>query len=149
MITDRLATFGLDLALNTGAAGSYIIGDWIDIGALRDLGHGENLFLVMQMSATATSGGAATLQMSLVSNTATPLVTSGATVHLQTGAIALASLTAGRNLLTAVLPMEGLAYQRYIGIMQTTGTAAFTGGRIDAFLTQTPARWRPYADAVN
>jgi hypothetical protein len=149
MITDRYNTFALDVALNTGAAGDYIIGDWIDIGALRDIGQGNNLFLVMQMSAAATSGGSATLQMSLVSNTATPLVTSGASVHAQTGVFPLAQLTLGRNLLTMVLPLEGIAYQRYVGIRQTTGTAAFTGGKIDAFLTPTPAKWRAYADGVN
>lgn len=149
MIIDKSARFCDATLLNTGAAGNYIIGDWIDLQNVRDIGQGGDLYLVMLVDTTATSGGAATLQLSLVSNSATPLVTAGATVHAVTPVFALAQLTTGRTLLVVQLPLEGAAYQRYLGIQQTTGVAAFTGGRVDAFLTPTPAAWKAYADAVN
>lgn len=149
MITDRTTTFALSTLLNTGAAGDYIIGDWIDLQNVRDLGQGQDCYFVAQVDTTATSGGAATLQLGLVSNDNTPLVTAGATVHLLSSVFTLAQLTVGRSLLVATLPYEGPAYKRYLGIRQTTGTAAFTGGRIDAFLTFDPAVWKSYTDAFN
>lgn len=149
MIIDKTACFAEATLLHTGGAGTYIIGDWIDLRNVRDIGQGGDLYLVILVDTAATSGGAATLQLSLVSNGATPLVTAGATVHAATPVFPLAQLTAGKSLLVVRLPLEGNAYQRYLGIMQTTGVAAFTGGRVDAFLTPTPAAWKAYADAVN
>lgn len=149
MITDRLTTFCLATALNTGAAGDYIIGDWIDLQNVRDLGQGQDAYLVMQVDTAATSGGSATLQLGLVSNDASPLLASGANTHLLSSVFALASLTTGKSLFVGCLPYEGPAYKRYLGIRQTTGVAAFTAGKVDAFLTFDPAVWKAYADAQN
>ena len=69
MICDALATFCDNTALNTGAAGTYIIGDVIDLGAtsggLRD---DQNIYLVATVATTATSGGAATGAFDLVTD---------------------------------------------------------------------------------
>jgi hypothetical protein len=32
-------------------------------------------------------------------------------------------------------------YERYLGILQTTGSAAVSAGKINAFLTSEPAMW--------
>jgi len=56
----------------------------------------------------------------------------------------VASMTAGKTLMAVQLPMEGTAYERYIGIQQVTGTAAFTAGKVNAFLVDDVARWKAY-----
>lgn len=155
MILDDRLEFCDAQALNTGAAGTYNLGDVIDtqgqaIGAAnltRDLGAHEPLYLVLRVTTAATSGGSATGQFRLVSDdTATPN-TSTATVHFTSAAIPVASLTAGALIAMVMLPAG--SYERYLGIQQITGTAAFTAGAIDAFLTNDPAAWRAYADNVS
>ena len=148
MITDRLNTFALDVAMNTGAAGSYLIGDVIPLlYTPRDIGQGQPLYLVIQVSELATSAGSATASFALVSDAQPAIATDGsATVHVQTATFPVAQLIVTKSLLIAALPLEGPAYEGYLGILQTTGVAAFTAGKIDAFLTPVPATYRAYPD---
>ena len=152
MILDDRLEFADAAALNTGAAGTYNIGDVIDTRAatidpnVTKDHEGSELYLVIRVATTATSGGAATGQFRLVSDdTATPSTTT-ATVHATSAAIAVASLTAGATVMVTRLPAG--SYERYIGVQQITGTAAFTAGAVDAFLVSDPALWRAYADNV-
>lgn len=149
MITDRLNTFCSAVALNTGAAGTYNVGDIIDLEAVRDIGQGEPLYLVITVTTTATSGGSATGQFRLVSDATTTISTTTATVHATSDAFAVADMSAGTNLMKMVIPMEGNAYERYLAVQQITGTAAFTAGAIDAYLTPQPDGWKAYPDAAN
>ncbi len=149
MILDERTEFCDATSLNTGAAGRYLLGDVVDLEAgSRDIGNGQQLYVVIQIDTTATSGGAATGEFSIVSDAQAAIATDGtATVHASTGAVALANLTAGR---TFILDFpQGLIYERYLGILQTTAVAAFTAGKINAFLTLDPSLWRAYADANN
>src|SRR6476646_8831253 len=139
MVRDQRLTFSATtspLALNTGAAGSYLIGDVIDLSQTgRDIGSGEgigDLFLYIIVATAATSGGSATLQISLVTSDASNL--SGATTVVSTAAIPVASLVSGYVVYALRLPPA--VYKRYIGIQQTTGTAAFTAGSIYAFFAE-------------
>lgn len=144
MIGDKLNTFGEALALNTGGAGSYIIGDQIDLGVDRNIGVAPGLgqlYLVITVDTAATSGGSATGQFSLVTD-ADPALGSPVVIF-STPAFAVANMTAGAILAVVALPVSD-AYERYIGIQQTTGTAAFTAGKINAFLTHTPPARRAY-----
>jgi hypothetical protein len=65
--------------------------------------------------------------------------------------IPVASLVAGTNICAIALPMDAISapYERYIGIRQVTGTAAFTAGAISVYLVHDVARVKHYADAVN
>lgn len=147
MILDERTEFCDATALNTGGAGSYLIGDVIDLGvAGRDIGQATPLYLVIEVDTTATSGGSATGQFNLVTDDNASL--SSPTTLYSTRAFPVASMTAGTTLFAAQLPVEGVAYERYIGIQQVTGTAAFTAGKVNAFLTHTPAAWKAY-DAPN
>lgn len=145
MITDKLLTIADDTALNTGAAGNYVIGDQIDlqvtangIGAL--LGQAA-LYLVIVVEDAATSGGAATATFSLLTDDDPAL--GSPNVVASSGTLAVANMTAGT--LVAVIPVApGVAWQRYIGLRQTTGTAAFTAGSINAFFTQSPPARHQY-----
>lgn len=148
MIADALLTFADNTALNTGAAGSYIIGDQIDLQVARNIGVGVGegqLYFVAIVETTATSGGSATLQLNLVTDDNGSL--SSPTVLASSAAIAVASLTQGRLITVLALPILD-TYERYIGIQQVTGTAAFTAGKINAFLTTTPPARRAYPDGI-
>jgi hypothetical protein len=142
MILDERNEFCDATALNTGAAGSYLIGDVIDLSVARDLGGDRALYLVVQVDTTATSGGSATGQFNLVTDDNASL--SSPTTLVSSQAWPVASMTAGTTLMAVQLPMEGTAYERYIGIQQVTGTAAFTAGKVNAFLTMDVARWKAY-----
>ena len=154
MILDERTEFADATALNTGAAGTYNIGDVIDLqgqaigtaNLTRDLGAVDPLWLVIRVATAATSGGSATGQFRLVSDDSGTISTTTATVHYTSAAIPVASLTAGATV--AVVQLPSGSYERYLGIQQITGTAAFTAGAIDAFLTADPAIWRAYADNV-
>jgi len=142
MILDERGEFCDATALNTGAAGSYLLGDVVDLGVARDLGGDQALYLMVTVDTAATSGGSATGQFNLVTDDNSSL--SSPTVVVSSVAWPVASMTAGKTLMAVQLPMEGTAYERYIGIQQVTGTAAFTAGKVNAFLTTDVARWKAY-----
>ena len=143
MILDELQEFCDATALNTGAAGSYLIGDVVDLGSApttQDVGNGEGLYLVIQVDTAVTSGGSATVQFHLCSDAQAAIATDGsATYHFSTAAIAKATLVAGYAVAIVELPLG--TYERYLGVLQTTGTAALTAGKVNAFLTKDPAKW--------
>ena len=146
MILDKRNEFCDAVALNTGAAGTYLVGDQIDLGAVaRDVGNGEPMYLVITVDTLPTSAGAATAQFQLASDASASIATNGtATVHLETKAFAISEMAAGQMLAAIALPLEGVAYERYLGVLQITGTAAFTAGKINAFLTHDVAKWKSY-----
>ena len=149
MILDELTEFADALALNTGAAGTYLIGDVIDLGAgskpLFDIAEAR---LVINVDTTVTSAGAATVTFQLASYSAAAIDTTGlATVHWASAAIPKATLVAGYTVAIAGLPKLPV-YARYLGILQITGTAALTAGKINAFLTRDAANWTAIADGV-
>jgi hypothetical protein len=145
MILDKRNEFCDATALNTGGAGTYLVGDQIDLGTARDVGNGQPVYLVITVDTLPTSGGSATAQFSLASDASASIATDGsASVHFSTKAFAISEMAAGQVLAAIALPMEGVAYERYLGLLQTTGTAAFTGGKINAFLTNDVAKWKAY-----
>jgi hypothetical protein len=141
MILDERTEFCDANALNTGGAASYLVGDVIDLGATsQDIGNGEEVWLVIQIDTTATSGGSATGQFHLASDAQAAIAVDGtATYHFSTPAIAVATLVAGYLVAMVRLPIG--TYERYLGILQTTAVAAFTAGKINAFLTKDPSKW--------
>lgn len=148
MIIDTLATLARAVALNTGAAGDYTIGDVIDLAAAQQLNDPENLYLVITVDVTATSGGSATLAVALLTDDNASM--SSATVVWQGNAIAVATLVAGYRYAVVQIP-KAASLERYLGLRQVTGTAAFTAGAINAFLTHdVPANtWRAYSDGLS
>lgn len=130
------------MALN---ASNQLIGDVVDLGAtptLKDIGNGELLYLVIQVTEAFTGAGNVTVD--LCSDSTANLATSK-TTHVSTGAIAYGTWAAGYTKIYA-LPIEA-TYERYLGLWETT-SGNLTGGKINAFLTQTPAKWTAAADAL-
>lgn len=151
MIIDKRTEFCDAVSCNTGAAGTYNLGDVIDLGAVspsRDLGGDMALYLVVTVdTGITTAGSAGTVAFQLISDAQDAPLTNGTqTVHavsraFTTGATAIA---AGTVLFAIQLPIEGAVYERYLGIQQVTGTTALNAGKINAFLTEDVARWKAY-----
>lgn len=137
-------------ALNTGGAATYLIGSQIDLlAAGLDIGNGEPVFLVIQIDTAVDSAADNTTQrFILASDDSASIATDGsATVHFDSGVLAQTAIDAAGDLVCAVALPSG-TYERYLGILHTTGTAAATAGKINAFLTKDVARWKAYADAI-
>jgi len=154
MIMDELLEFADATALDTSGTDTDLIGDVIDLGSAPtnpvELGNGQPIYLVIQVDTAVTSGGSATVDFKLVSDAAAAIATDGsASVHYSSGAIAKASLVAGFELVVPVPVGVDVPYERYLGIQTTTGTAALTAGKINAFLSLDPKGWKSYPDATN
>jgi uncharacterized protein YaiE (UPF0345 family) len=154
MWLDERTEFADATSANTGAAGTYLVGDVVDTGIAgsstvsNDLGLGESAWLVIQVDTAFTSGGSATVAFHLASDAGASIATDGsATYHFSTSAIPVATLVAGYTVAAVRLPSG--TYERYLGILQTTGTAALTAGKFNAFVTNDFSRVRLYADASN
>ena len=52
-------------------------------------------------------------------------------------------MVAGKVLAAVKLP-QGFNYERYLGILQVTGTTAISAGKINAFLTSDITLWAAY-----
>jgi hypothetical protein len=155
MILDSLLEFA-DATSVAAAAGTALIGDVIDLQEARDIGNGEPIYLVIQCDTSIITGGAAgTVKFQLASDAAAAIATDGsATVHYDTGTIvtgaAGSGLTAaGATIAAVALPMEGNAYERYLGILCVTATTTTTAGAINAFLTKDVSKWTAYPDGQN
>jgi len=151
MIMDELLEFADATALDTSGTDSDLVGNVIDLGATpQDFGNGHTMYLVIQVDTAVTSGGSATVQFHLASDAQAAIAVDGsATYHYSSAAIGKATLIAGYELVVPVPLSVGAVYERYLGIVTTTGTAAVTAGKINAFLTMDPKAWKSYPDAVN
>lgn len=155
MILDKRTEFADAVALNTGAAGTYLIGSQIDLSEARDVGNGDELYLVVTVATgieVAASTG--TVAFKLASDSTAAIDTSTSTVHYTSPEFATSTtsdtttLAAGTVLFAVPLPIEGNAYERFLGILQVTGTTAISAGAINAFLTADVQKWKAYADAI-
>lgn len=150
MIMDKLAEFCDATALSTVGTGLAAIGNNIDLStAARNIGQGQQLYLVITVDTAVTSGGSATVEFQVVSDAQDPPAADGTeTVHLKTPAFPKATLVQGYKAVFP-LPQLGNAFERYFGIEQNVGTAALTAGKINAFLTMDPTGWQAYPEGTN
>lgn len=117
MITDKLlrlsdaqAILGTDLAAT----------DVVDLSVARDIGEGEELYMVVTVI-TAFAGGTS-IDFIVKGSTDATIVTGDPTLG-STGAIALASLTAGAQFVVRINPLVGSLGYRYLGAFyDVTGT---------------------------
>ena len=155
MIMDERTEFADNVSVAAGT-GTAVIGDVIDLGSDgRDIGNGQELYLVIKTGATEiiTGGAAGEISFDLVSDSTANLTTSP-TVHFSTGTLVTddnaandARLNAGGYIARVAIPTGD--FERYVGIRATIGTTTVTEGTIDAFLTPNPTAWKAYANAAN
>jgi|LauGreDrversion4_2_1035121.scaffolds.fasta_scaffold362416_2 hypothetical protein len=129
MITDVLLT--VSGANNPGSAisgqaitATAVSTNTIDLGTARDIGEGENLYMVftvIEAFNTLTS-----LTMNVITDDNAAL--SSGTVIGSTGAVVLANLTAGKQYVVRLPAQIASLGERYLGASYTvTGTAPTTG----------------------
>jgi hypothetical protein len=138
MLLDRenLLSNNQDLAQ---AAGNYLSTNTIDLGAagtpaiggsvIHDIGRGNHVEVLVQVTETFTSGGAATVKAQLVMADNAAL-TSNLTILDQTDDLALATLVAGYQFRLRCVP-QGVT-KRYLGVRYVIGTATTTAGKCTA-----------------
>lgn len=149
MIIDSTLEMLDAVALNTGVAATYLIGSQIDTSVVRDIGQGRPMYLVITVD-TACLSATGTLQLKLASDSSAAIATDGtASEHWVSDTFLQAALTAGKTWVVPLPAGTALPYERYLGILQVTGTAAFTAGKLNAFLTFDPFGWTAMADATN
>lgn len=111
---------------------------------LVDEGIGDiSTWLIVQcdQSADFAAAGAATLTITLESDSAVGLGTTPV-VHYSTTAIAKAALLKGTTQVRIAIPSAD--YQRYVGLRYTVATGPFTAGGLLAYLTLNPQRNKVY-----
>ncbi|MFJ3117826.1 Bbp16 family capsid cement protein [Pseudomonas protegens] len=151
MYIDKQAEFSDNQAVTTTAISTnvydlYPRGNSVNTNVTRDIGVGEDIYLVVQSDTAATAAGAATVTVTLESSSTADLATSP-TVHFASGALALATLAGGTTLLAIKLPAG--SYNRYVGVRYTVGTGPLTAGSFSAFLAKDIQAFRAYVKGYN
>lgn len=149
MILDKFNEFADAQAVTSTAISANVIdlaplGGGTGTNTVRDIGSGEDVYLVVRTVEAATdSGNDATLTVTLESDSTENLATSP-TVHFSTGALAFAAFSpAGAELAAVKLPAGN--YERYLGVRFTVASGPLTAGKFDAFLTKDVQSYRAYA----
>jgi hypothetical protein len=157
MIFDSRLEFA-DAATLATAVGTANLTNVIDtstnaLNATRDLGNGEQLYLIITVDTDITSGGTGTLAFQLVSDSAAAIAVNGTQIIHATSRVvtvpAVATLAAKTKAGSTVWVLEipqGDDYKQYIGVQQVVGTAVLTAGKVNAFLTLDATGWRAYSD---
>ena len=150
MYLDNNLEFADALAVGTPNNTTVTLGEIIDLDIAREIGAGQPVFLVIQVTTALTSGGAAFIKAKIVSDSTTTIATDGtATEHGASDTIAVATWIIGFQLIIPLMP-EDPAYERYLAFqLEETAGQALTAGHGNAFLTLNPRAYQAYADAVN
>jgi len=148
MILDKFLEFSDAQAVTATAISTNVVdlaplGNGVGTNTVRDIGAGEDLYLIVRTLTAATDVGSdATLTVTFESSATENLNSS--TVHFSTVALAFAAFSpAGTELVRIALP--GGNYQRYIGVRYTVAAGPLTGGTFDAFIVKDAQSYRPYA----
>ena len=155
MILDERTEF-CDAVSAAKEAGTALLGDVIDIGTTRDIGQGQPLYLVIQVT-TAFDGGAGAngiTSFQLVSDAAEAISTDGTqTIHMSTDLFAAATQLTLGTVIVMPLPMgdtgPGSGYERFVGFQAVQASEGEDDGAVNAFLTLDPHGWTSYPDASN
>ena len=109
----------------------------IDLSQSRDMAVGRDLYAVVDVDASVTAAGAATVTFQVITSAAANL--GSPTVIAQTDAIGKAELTAGRRPISIALNPAILAAQpngqRYLGVQYTVGTGPLTAGAFTCYIS--------------
>ena len=149
MIIDKLTQFAsaVSCAASTGTA---LIGDQVDtLQTAPDLGRGQPVYLnIVVTTAFASANSTATVQFKVASDDSASISTTTSTIHFMSPAHVVTELTAGKRY-SYVLP-AGINFERYVGLLVTTGVQTSSAGAITAFLSLDPGTgYVAFADASN
>jgi hypothetical protein len=147
MIMDKLLEFSdaqavTATAISANVADLYPLGNQTVTNLTRDIGTGEDLYLVVRTLAAATDAGSdATLTITLESDDNVGLTTP--TVHYTSATMAFATFSpAGTELVKIKIPAG--AYERYLGVRYTVASGPLTAGTFDAFIVKDAQAYTTY-----
>lgn len=142
MMTDAL----LQLSSAQAVTSTAVSTNTIDLSQARDLGPGEDLYVIFTVDTTATAAGSATVNFQVITSAAANL--GSPNVIVQTDAIGKSELTAGRKPIWLCIPGAVLnaipVGQRYLGVQYTVGTGPLTAGAFSAALTNSEVSVNQY-----
>ena len=125
MYIDRQNLFGQDQAVTASAATT----DYIDLGAMRDIGNGERPEILVLCTQDVTAVGAATVTVAMQTDDNSSFSTP---VNLVlSDAIPKASLVAGAQVMRVAVPY---GTERYLRLFYTVGTGPLTAGKFTSGL---------------
>lgn len=123
----------------TAAAGST---NTLDLGAVRDIGTGEPLYLVVVVTTALTdSGSDSSVTVAMEGDSTTSFTPDGTENVLLVPAVAAAGDTFFAALNPGSLPLQ---YQ-YVRLLYTPNNGNLTTGSFTAFLTKDIAKYKAYA----
>lgn len=139
MYIDKQNTVSTEQAVTAAAAST----DYIDLGAARDIGVSQQLYMLITVHTTCTSGGSATVQFKLQCDDNSSF--SSAKSPIMTDLIPVASLVAGYQI---ALPIPPGLDERYVRLYYGVATADLTAGKFNAGIVEGLQKNRAYADAL-
>jgi hypothetical protein len=146
MLIDKQNEFADSQAITVDAISTNVI-DTLPMTSnpnlTSNLGGANAGYLVIQVDTAFTAAGAATMTITLESDSTANLATSP-TVHWSSGAIAKATLIAGYQIVTQ-MPVS--QYERYVGLRYTIATGPMTAGALSAFISKDASLYAQYATA--
>lgn len=151
MILDERTEFADATSVGTPNNTTVNVGDIIDLGITgRDVGNGQPLYLVIQVTTTIASAGSAIVEFLLSSDSTSTIAVDGTqTIHYRSDYFAVAVLVAGYQLVVPI-PSGSPTFERYLAFqIRETGSQALNAGNVNAFLTLDPNGWKAYPDATN
>lgn len=141
MILDGQLTFSDAQAVTAAAAST----NSVDLGAVRDIGTGEPLYVVVTVDVAMTdSGSDSSLAVALEGDSTTTFTPDGTDALFTIPAVA----AAGNTYIARLSPgMNALKY-RYIQLKYTPANGNLTTGSFSAYLTHDIQQVVNYADAI-
>lgn len=140
MILDKQNTFSTAQAVTSSAAST----DYIDLGAVRDVGMSDDLYVAVTVGTAADAVGSATVTIALQGDTDSGFATALETLA-STAAIGKATLAAGYQLF---IPIPPGYVKRYLRMYYTVATGPLTAGTFSAAIVSGIQKNRAYADAI-
>lgn len=137
MIHDALLLFSDAQALTAAAAST----SYVDLGAARNIGVGEDLYVVLVVDVALTdSGSNSTVTVDLYGDSSTTFTPDGTQTLFTIAAVA----AAGTKYVAKISP--GLAAQyRYMELYYTMNNGDLSTGSVTAFITHDPDQYTSYA----
>lgn len=147
MILDKKAEFADAQSIVGVAATAINSTNYIDLGVARDIGPGEDLWLVVLINQTVlAAGGASNVTFQLLEDSQADMASGSARTLWSSGAIPKATLVAGYVVAKIKIPATS---KQYLRVTATPDTNATTQGKMDAFLTPNADAWQSYASGYS
>jgi hypothetical protein len=141
MYVDKLLQFSSAQAITAAAAST----DYIDLGSVRNIGDGEDLYLVSVVTTAFTDASSnSTLSVSLYGDSTTTFTPDGSDVVFTIPALA----AIGDTFAAKLSPSHAALGYRYVQAYYTPNNGDLSTGAVTTFITKDISKYRAYADNI-